>query len=59
MATYTKTMEAFNLISLGMNEGKTQFTNLALVSDNIDEGVAQVSRLGEFNKQTNKILKNK
>ncbi len=59
MATYHQTIEAFNLISLGMNEGKAQFTNLALVSDNIDEGVGQASRLGEFNTITNKILKNK
>jgi len=59
METYNKTMEAFNLISLGMNEGKSQLTSLALVSDNINEGVQQASRLGEFNTITNKILKNK
>ena len=59
LMVYNQTMEAFNLISLGMNEGKSQFTNLALVGENIDEGVGQISRLGEFNKQTNKLLKNK
>lgn len=59
MATYNQTMEAFNLISLGMNKGKSQLTNLALVGDNINEGVEQANRLGEFNTITNKILKNK
>ncbi|NRD19776.1 hypothetical protein HNV08_06920 [Winogradskyella eckloniae] len=59
LATYNQTMEAFNLISLGMNKGKTQLTNLALVSENINEGVEQASRLEEFNVITNRILKNK
>jgi hypothetical protein len=59
LLVYNQTMEAFNLISIGMNEGKTQLTSLALVSDNINEGVQQASRLGEFNTVTNKILKNK
>jgi hypothetical protein len=59
LLVYNQTMEAFNLISLGMNEGKSQLTNLALVSDNINEGAEQASKLGEFNLMTNKILKNK
>ncbi|WP_439152470.1 hypothetical protein [Winogradskyella sp.] len=59
LLVYNQTMEAFNLISLGMNEGKSQLTNLTLVSDNISEGVEQASKLGEFNTMTNKILKNK
>lgn len=58
MATYEQTMEAFNLISLGLNKGKTQLTNLALVGENMEEGVEQANRLGEFNLITNKILKN-
>jgi len=59
LLVYNQTMEAFNLISLGMNEGKEQLSSLALVSDNIYEGVEKANVLGEFNKQTNKILKNK
>ena len=59
LLVYNQTIEAFNLISLGMNEGKSQLTNLALVSDNINEGAEQASKLGEFNTVTNKILKNK
>lgn len=59
LLVYNQTIEAFNLISLGMNEGKSQLTNLALVSDNINEGAEQASKLGEFNLMTNKILKNK
>jgi len=59
LLVYNQTMEAFNLISLGMNEGKSQLTNLALVSNNISEGAEQASKLNEFNTMTNKILKNK
>lgn len=59
LLVYNQTMEAFNLISLGMNEGKSQLSSLALVSDNIYEGVEKANVLGEFNKQTNRILKNK
>lgn len=58
LLVYNQTMEAFNLISIGMNEGKVQLTNLSLVGENIDKGVQQASRLGEFNTITNKILKN-
>ncbi|MEP5253858.1 MAG: hypothetical protein ABJQ39_02285 [Winogradskyella arenosi] len=56
---YNQTMEAFSLISLGMHEGKSQLTNLALVGENIEEGVQQASKLGTFSTITNKILKNK
>lgn len=59
LLVYNQTMEALSLVSLGMNKGKEQLSNLALVSDNISEGVNQVSKLGEFNRVTNKILKNK
>jgi hypothetical protein len=59
MATYTKTMEALSLISIGMNEGKQQLSSLALVSDNLNQGIEEVGRLSEFSKTTNKIFKNK
>ena len=59
LLVYNQTIEAFNLISLGMNEGKSQLTNLALVGDNLNVGAEQASKLGEFNTMTNKILKNK
>ncbi|REG87363.1 hypothetical protein [Winogradskyella sediminis] len=58
LLVYNQTMEAFSLISLGMNEGKTQLTNLALVGENINEGAQQASKLGTFSTITNKILKN-
>ncbi|MCC1483587.1 hypothetical protein [Winogradskyella immobilis] len=58
LATYNKTMEAFNLVSLGMNKGKDQLKTLALVSESIEDGRASASRLNEFNKATNKIFKN-
>ena len=59
MATYTKTMEALSLISIGMNEGKQQLNSLVLVSDNLNQGIEEAGRLSEFSKTTNKIFKNK
>ncbi|WP_299123666.1 hypothetical protein [uncultured Winogradskyella sp.] len=56
---YTKTMEAFKLVSIGMNEGKQQLNSLALVSDNFNQGIEGAVRLSEFSKTTNKIFKNK
>ncbi len=53
------TMEAFNLVSLGMNKGKQQLNSLALVSDNLNQGLESAGRLSEFSKTTNKIFKNK
>ena len=53
------TMEAFNLVSLGMNTGKQQLNSLALVSDNLNQGLESAGRLSEFSKTTNKIFKNK
>ncbi len=59
MATYTKTMDALGLVSIGINEGKQQLNSLALVSDNFNQGIDEASRLSEFSKTTNKIFKNK
>ena len=56
---YEQTMEAFNLVSLGMNKGKQQLNSLAMVSDNLNLGIQEASRLSEFSKTTNKIFKNK
>jgi len=53
------TLEAFNLVSLGMNKGKQQLNTLALVSDNLNQGIQSAGRLSEFSKTTNKIFKNK
>ena len=56
---YEQTIEAFNLVSLGMNKGKQQFNSLAMVSENFNQGIEEASRLNEFSKSTNKIFKNK
>ena len=56
---YNKTMEAFQLVSIGMNEGKQQLNSLAMVSDNLNQGIEEASRLSQFSKTTNKIFKNK
>lgn len=59
LLVYNQTMEAFKLVSLGMNEGKQQLNSLAMVSDNLNQGIEEASRLSEFSKTTNKIFKNK
>ncbi|WP_299521268.1 hypothetical protein [Winogradskyella sp.] len=56
---YEQTMEAFNLVSLGMNKGKQQLNSLAMVSDNLNQGIEEASRLSEFSKTTNRIFKKK
>ncbi|WP_422103755.1 hypothetical protein [Winogradskyella sp.] len=56
---YEQTLEAFNLVSLGMNKGKQQLNSLAMVSDNLNQGIEEASRLSEFSKTTNRIFKNK
>ncbi|NNE33168.1 MAG: hypothetical protein HKN40_12450 [Winogradskyella sp.] len=53
------TMQAFKLVSIGINEGKEQLNTLALVSDNFSQGIEEAGRLSEFSKTTNKIFKNK
>ncbi|WP_179339577.1 hypothetical protein [Winogradskyella ludwigii] len=59
LLAYNQTIEAFNLISLGMNEGKQQLNSLTLVSDNLNQGIEVAGHLSEFTKTTNKIFKNK
>jgi hypothetical protein len=56
---YTKTMAAFKLVSIGVNEGKQQLNSLALVSDNLNQGIDTARRLSKFSTITNKIFKNK
>lgn len=59
LLVYNQTIEAFNLISLGMNEGKQQLNSLALVTDNFNQGIEGAGKLSEFSKSTNRIFKNK
>ncbi|WP_179008333.1 hypothetical protein [Winogradskyella forsetii] len=59
LLAYNQTIDAFNLISIGMNEGKQQLNSLILVSDNLNEGIEEAGRLSEFTETTNKIFKNK
>ncbi|NNC44611.1 MAG: hypothetical protein HKN99_01875, partial [Winogradskyella sp.] len=58
LMVYNQTMEALSLVSAGLNQGREQMATLNLVTENINEGVEKASRLGEFNKTTNRILKN-
>ncbi|OZV68130.1 hypothetical protein [Winogradskyella aurantia] len=59
LLAYNQTMEALSLVSLGINEGKEQLGALTLVGENLDQGMAGVSRLDEFTKAKNRIFKNK
>lgn len=56
---YEQTMEALSLVSIGMKKGKQQFNSLAMVSQNLNQGITEASRLNEFSKATNRIFKNK
>ncbi|MFP4845747.1 hypothetical protein [Winogradskyella sp. PE311] len=58
LIVYNQTKEAFKLVSIGMNEGKQQLNSLAMVSDNLNQGIEEAGRLSEFSKTTNKIFKN-
>jgi hypothetical protein len=42
-----------------VNEGKQQLNSLALVSDNLNQGIDTARRLSKFSTITNKIFKNK
>lgn len=57
LLVYNQTMEALSLVSREFNEGREQLATLNLVTENFNEGVEKASRLGEFNKTTNRILK--
>lgn len=59
LLAYNQTMEALSFISIGMNESKEQLNTLTLVSEAMDTGRDGASRLSEFNKAKNRILKNK
>lgn len=56
---YNKTMEALNLLSIGMNEGRDQLKPLAMVGENFNHGFESANKLAEFTKAKNKIFKNK
>ena len=59
LLAYNQTIEVLNLVSLGLNKGKSQLQTISLVSDHIEKGTAHISVLSEFNNATNKFLKNK
>jgi hypothetical protein len=59
LLAYNQTIEALSLVSMGINEGKEQMTPLSLVGENLNQGISEVSRLGEFTKAKNRIFKNK
>lgn len=58
MQTYQQTMDALSMVSAGMKKGKQELGSLAMVTDNLNDGMSQASRIGEFSKAKNKIFKN-
>ncbi|WP_299127009.1 hypothetical protein [uncultured Winogradskyella sp.] len=57
LIAYNQTMDAFKLVSIGMNEGKQQLNSLAMMSNNLNHGIDEAGRLSEFSETTNKIFK--
>ena len=59
LMAYNQTMEVFNLVSSKLNKGTENAAALSLVSSKLNEGAENLSHLNEYNKATNKIIKNK
>ena len=59
LMAYNQTMEVFNLVSSKLNQGTENLEALNLVSSKLNEGAENLNHLKEFNKATNKIIKNK
>ena len=58
LMAYNETMEVFNLVSSKLNQGTENLDALNLVSSKLNEGAENLNHLKEFNKATNKIIKN-
>ena len=59
LMAYGQTMEVLNLVSTKLNKGSAQLDALNLVSSKLNEGAENLIYVKEFNKATNKIIKNK
>lgn len=59
LMAYNQTMEVFNLVSSKLNKGSNNLGALTLVSSKLNEGAENLIHIKEFNKATNKIIKNK
>lgn len=59
LMAYNQTMEVFNLVSTKLNKGTAHLGALNLVSSKLNEGAENLVYVKEFNKATNKIIKNK
>jgi len=59
LLAYNQTMEVFSLVSSKFNQGTDNLGALNLVSTKLNEGAENLSHMKEFNKTTNKIIKNK
>jgi hypothetical protein len=55
---YEQTMEALSLVSAGMSKGKQELNSLAMVGDNLNDGMSKAGKLSEFSKAKNRIFKN-
>lgn len=59
LMAYSQTMEVFNLVSSKLNKGSNNLGALTLVSSKLNEGAENLIHIKEFNKATNRIIKNK
>lgn len=59
LMAYNQTLEVLNLVSTKLNKGTDHLGALNLVSSKLNEGAENLVYVKEFNKATNKIIKNK
>lgn len=59
LMAYHQTLEVLNLVSTKLNRGTDHLGALNLVSSKLNEGAENLVYVKEFNKATNKIIKNK
>ncbi len=59
LEAYNQTKNALSLLSNSFNESASSVNTLGLVSTNFNKGAENVSRVSEFAKTTNKLVKRK
>ena len=57
LLAYNQTLEMFNLISVGLNQGQRQLEAVSSVSDNITDSAKHLSIVSQLNESTNKFFK--
>jgi len=53
---YEQTVKALNLLSIGVNQGRSELNALTMVGENLNQGLDEVNRLHHFAKTKNEIF---